>query len=62
MNDFGPKDKVNEKAGLFAAAPPLRLVKMPIIKAARRNWVPAWRHQDGHDPGCQPGTSVCPDA
>ena len=45
MNDFGPKDKVNEKAGLFAIAPPLKLVKMLIIKAVRRNWGPAWRHQ-----------------
>ena len=33
--DFKPKSKVNDQEGLFAATPPLELVKMLILKAAR---------------------------
>ena len=58
---FWTKDKENENSGLFAAATlPLKLVKTQIIKAARRNWGPAWRHREGHVPGRQPGTICLP--
>ena len=33
--DFKPKSKVNDQEGLFAATPPLELVKMVIVKAAK---------------------------
>ena len=33
--DFKPKSKVNDQEGLFGATPPLELVKMLILKAAR---------------------------
>ena len=33
--DFKPKSKVNDQEGLFAATPPLELVKMLIFKVAR---------------------------
>ena len=33
--DFKPKSKVNDQDGLLAATPPLELVKMLILKAAR---------------------------
>ena len=33
--DFKPKSKINDKEGLFAATPPLELVKMLIVRAAR---------------------------
>ena len=33
--DFKPRSKINDKEGLFAATPPLELVKMIIVKAAR---------------------------
>ena len=35
--DFRPPSRVNDKEGLFAATPPLELVKMVIIWAARNN-------------------------
>ena len=34
-NDFKPKSKVSDQEGLFAATPPLELVKMVIVKAAK---------------------------
>ena len=33
--DFKPKSTVNDQEGLFAATPPLELVKMVIVKAAK---------------------------
>ena len=33
--DFKPKSRINDKEGLFAATPPLELVKMLLVKAAR---------------------------
>ena len=33
--DFKPKGKVNDQEGLFTATPPLEVVKMLILKAAR---------------------------
>ena len=33
--DLKPKSKVNDQEGLFAATPPLELVKMVIVKAAK---------------------------
>ena len=33
--DFKPKSKVSDQEGLFAATPPLELVKMVIVKAAK---------------------------
>ena len=47
--DFKPKSKVNDQEGLFAATPPLELVKMLILKAARGT-KPACRCEEGHVP------------
>ena len=33
--DFKPRSKIDDKEGLFAATPPLELVKVLIMKAAR---------------------------
>ena len=33
--DFKPKSKVNDQEGLFAATPPLELVKIVIVNAAK---------------------------
>ena len=41
--DLKPQRKVNDQEGLFAATPLLELVKMVIVKAAKRS-----RHEHAH--------------
>ena len=35
VKDFKPRSKINDKEGLFAATPPLELVKILLMKVAR---------------------------
>ena len=57
--DFKPRSKIDDKEGLFAATPPLELVKVLIMKAARTKKSLRREHQKDHFLGHQQGSLVC---